>query len=106
MLVKDSFAEKELISRKKEYVSIESKKQLLELIKNTEFDVLVSNGCPYILPITKLRKKDEIFINLHPSLLPDLRGIHPVNGAILFDRAKEMIFTDSCLTIINKAWRR
>ena len=86
--VKDSFAEKELINRNKKYVSIESKKQLLELIKNTEFDVLVSNGCPYILPITKLRKKDEIYINLHPSLLPDLRGIHPVNGAILFDRAQ------------------
>ena len=84
--IKDSFAEKGLKQRGKEFVTIESKKMLLGLIRNTEFDVLVSNGCPYILPISELRKSDEIYINIHPSLLPDLRGMNPVNGAILFDR--------------------
>lgn len=84
--VKGSFAEKLIIEKGLDYTAIENKKQLLDLIRNTDFDVLVSNGCPYILPISKLRKKDELYINLHPSLLPDLRGIHPVNGAILFDR--------------------
>lgn len=84
--IKDSFAEKELIKRNIDYISIENKTQLLELINNTDFDVLVSNGCPYILPISKLKKNDELFINIHPSLLPDLRGFNPVNGAILFDR--------------------
>ena len=85
-VIRDSFAEKGLKERNIESVTIESKQQLLVLIKNTDFDVLVSNGCPYILPISKLRKGDEKYINIHPSLLPDLRGMNPVNGAILFDR--------------------
>ena len=85
-VIKDSFAEKGLKERNIESITIESKQQLLDLIRNTEFDVLVSNGCPYILPISKLRKGDEKYINIHPSLLPDLRGMNPVNGAILFDR--------------------
>lgn len=84
--VRGSFAEKLIIEKGLDYVALENKKQLLDIIRNTEFDVLVSNGCPYILPISDLRKNDELYINLHPSLLPDLRGIHPVNGAILFDR--------------------
>jgi methionyl-tRNA formyltransferase len=83
---KDSFLEKELIKRNINYVTYASKKEALEIINNTSFDILVSNGCPYILPISKLKKNDEKFINIHPSLLPDLRGINPINGAILFDR--------------------
>jgi len=85
-VIKDSFAEKGLKERNIESITIESKQQLLDLIRNTEFDVLVSNGCPYILPISELRKGEEKYINIHPSLLPDLRGMNPVNGAILFDR--------------------
>ena len=84
--VKDSPADKILSAKNIEHLTITSKKQLLELIENTAFDVLVSNGCPYILPISKLRKSNEVYVNIHPSLLPDLRGFHPVNGAILFDR--------------------
>ena len=84
--IKDSFAEKGLKEKELAYTTIESKQMLLELIGNTEFDVLVSNGCPYILPISKLRKGNEKYINIHPSLLPDLRGTNPVNGSILFDR--------------------
>jgi methionyl-tRNA formyltransferase len=33
-----------------------------------------------------MKKSHQIFINIHPSLLPDLKGKHPINGAILFDR--------------------
>ena len=84
--IKDSFAEKGLKQRGIDFITIESKKMLLDLIRNTDFDILVSNGCPYILPISDLRKDNEIYINIHPSLLPDLRGMNPVNGAILFDR--------------------
>lgn len=83
---KDSFVEKEMSKRNLKCTFFENKKELLELIKNTEFDILVSNGCPYILPISELRKADEKYINIHPSLLPDLRGINPINGAILFNR--------------------
>lgn len=83
---KDSYVEKEMNKRGISCTLINNKQELLDLIRNTEFDVLVSNGCQYILPISDLRKKDEKYVNIHPSLLPDLRGINPINGAILFDR--------------------
>ncbi|MBO4920046.1 MAG: hypothetical protein J5365_07815 [Erysipelotrichaceae bacterium] len=86
--VKDSFLAKELEKRNIPYVSIENKKQLLDLIEETDFDILVSNGCPYILPVSKIKKEKQLFINLHPSLLPDLKGMSPVNGSILFNRAQ------------------
>ncbi|MBQ9537260.1 MAG: hypothetical protein IJU79_05665 [Desulfovibrionaceae bacterium] len=63
---------------------LENKTQVLEFIKAHTFDVFVSNGCPYILPLNDLQK--AIYINIHPSLLPDLRGYDPVIGAILFGR--------------------
>lgn len=63
---------------------IGSKVELLELIRNTTFDVLVSNGCPYILPIGGVPLAR--YINIHPSHLPDLRGVDPVIGAVLLGR--------------------
>lgn len=83
---KGSFLEKELVQKNIKYTPVSSKKELLNLIEETEFDVLVSNGCPYILPISKIQKNNELFVNIHPSLLPDLKGFSPVNGAILFNR--------------------
>jgi len=84
--VENSFLANELKKRKIDYVPISSKKDLLELIRETDFDVLVSEGCPYILPVSELKKGNQLFVNLHPSLLPDLKGKSPVNGSILFDR--------------------
>ena len=69
---------------KRHYYEFSSKKELLALLQKLEFDVLVSNGCPYILPISQIQKPHQIFINCHPSLLPNLKGNHPINGAILF----------------------
>ena len=70
--------------RKKSYYEFSSKAELLALVQSLEFDVLVSNGCPYILPISQIQKPHQIFINCHLSLLPNLNGNHPINGAILF----------------------
>lgn len=84
--VKDSYLEKYLIENKREYEIITSKKELIEKIKKLDFDCLVSNGCPYILPISQIKKENQKFINIHPSLLPDLKGKHPINGALLFNR--------------------
>lgn len=84
--VKNSYLEKYLIENKIEYILIESKNQLIKEIENCDFDCLISNGCPYILPISQLRRLNRKFINIHPSLLPDLKGKHPINGAILFNR--------------------
>lgn len=69
------------IRYKKHYYEFSSKKELLALVQSLEFDVLVSNGCPYILPISQIQKPHQIFINCHPSLLPNLKGNHPINGA-------------------------
>lgn len=67
------------------YTVISSKGQLLDEIEKTDFDVLISNGCKYILPISQL--KPAQYINIHPSPLPDLRGNNPINAAFLFDRS-------------------
>lgn len=63
---------------------IEDKRQLLSFIRQTPFDILVSNGCPYILPVDEL--PEARYVNIHPSFLPDLRGYDPVIGAILYGR--------------------
>jgi methionyl-tRNA formyltransferase len=44
------------------------------LLAAENFDVLISNGCPFLLPVTSLRRGHQLYINLHPSLLPKLRG--------------------------------
>ena len=62
------------------------KEDFLSDLLGIDFDVLVSNGCPYILPVSKIKKKHQLFINIHPSLLPNLRGMHPINGAILYNQ--------------------
>ncbi len=84
--LKDSYLEHELIAEKITFDRFVSREELINQIKSIDFDILVSNGCPYILPISKIKKPNQLFINIHPSLLPDLRGVNPINGAILFDR--------------------
>ncbi len=64
-------------------------KSKIELFRNiylADFDILVSNGCPYILPVSKIRWPHQLFINIHPSLLPDLKGKSPILEAIKFKR--------------------
>jgi len=84
--VKDSFLSRELRKRGLAFIPIETKQQLVQDIRNSVFDILVSNGCPYILPISELETGENRFINIHPSLLPDLKGRHPINGAVLYQR--------------------
>lgn len=62
---------------------VNDKQTVLEAIAASDFDLLVSNGCPFILPITRLQRPGRLFVNIHPSLLPHLRGKHPVNGGLL-----------------------
>lgn len=53
-----------------------------------DFDYFISNGLPIILPIIELKAKNSRrkFINIHPSLLPQLRGKDPIPGALLFKK--------------------
>jgi methionyl-tRNA formyltransferase len=64
------------------YIVVNSKNQLIDFINEIKFDILISNGCPYILTVSKMKKEKQIFVNVHPSLLPDLKGINPINDAI------------------------
>ena len=66
------------------YTAVDRKEDLLSLLNNSDFDVLVSNGCPFILPIAQLPSAQ--YVNIHPSCLPDLRGVDPVIGSVLFGR--------------------
>lgn len=82
--IQNSYLEKELSQRNIQFTSITSKKQLIDEIQTNDFDFFVSNGCPYILPISELQTQKKKFINVHPSYLPDLRGGDPQPGALLF----------------------
>jgi len=84
LVLKNSYLEKDITKIDIDFSIINSKKELINKIETTDFDILISNGCPYILPISKLRKK--IYVNIHPSYLPDLKGIDPCIGAILHNR--------------------
>lgn len=66
------------------YHVVSSKQELLEHLLENDYDLLISNGCPYILPIHDL--PSATYVNIHPSFLPDLKGCDPVIGAILNER--------------------
>lgn len=84
--VKGSYLERYLDKEGLNYKVIEDKIQFLEEIKAADFDLFVSNGLPMILPKELLDNDSRKFINIHPSLLPDLRGRDPIPGAILYRR--------------------
>lgn len=83
--VEGSYLHSYLLQSGGDHIVLHDKTQFLEALGRLDFDILISNGCPYVLPVSRLGQ-DKKFINIHPSLLPDLRGKHPVNGAVLFNR--------------------
>lgn len=85
--VKGSFLERELSGRNIAFESIADKQWLVARLMELDFDFFVSNGLPLILPIGRLSEgNSKKFINIHPSYLPDLRGIDPVPGSLLHGR--------------------
>lgn len=54
-------------------------------LRAVDYDIMISNGCPFILPDDILSNGSK-HINIHPSLLPDLKGVDPVIGAIMHYR--------------------
>lgn len=52
---------------------------------NLSFDILVVNGCPFVLPASLLCSQGKILLNTHPTYLPYLRGKRPINGCLLYD---------------------
>jgi methionyl-tRNA formyltransferase len=87
LAVSGSYLEKELTNRGLPYQVIKDKKFLIEELMKADFDIFLSNGLPYILPVEKLKAGNtRQFTNIHPSYLPDLRGADPVPGALLYGR--------------------
>ena len=86
LTIKHSYLQKSLENKNISYESISSKPELIQKINNSNFDILISNGCPYILPVSDLKKQHQLFINIHPSHLPDLKGADPQPGSLLFGK--------------------
>ena len=79
LALKESYLENYLIKNGLSYNSFtisESERIYSEVNKN-DFDVLISNGCPFILPVVNNR-----MFNIHPTYLPELRGKTPLNGVL------------------------
>lgn len=84
-VIEKSFAEKLLKENKIPYklINKNNKDNIFTKIKEIDFDILVSNGCPFIIPVREIKKENQLFINIHPSLLPFYKGRHPINGVLL-----------------------
>ncbi len=83
-VIENSYLSKEIQNIKINYHIISSKEDLLQALIGESFDLLISNGCPYILPISQMPQ--ATYVNIHPSFLPDLRGRTPTVGSILFEK--------------------
>src|SRR5207253_10198246 len=66
-------------------ISSGEKHKIVNAIINGDYKLLVSAGCPYIIPVEKCQS-EAICINSHPSVLPFGRGKHPINECILSRR--------------------
>lgn len=86
--LENSLLHDELKSRKYEYkaFNVKDTENIIKEISEINFDILISSGCPFLIPVSKLKKPHQLFINTHPSFLPDLAGCHPANGALLYGR--------------------
>jgi methionyl-tRNA formyltransferase len=86
--VKNSHLENEAAKLELPTFPVATKKEASSRICESNFDVLISCGFPFILPISRLQKLMPAarFVNIHPSYLPDLRGADPIPGAILHSR--------------------
>ena len=82
--VKKSFVDKFIDKKiyKTKYVNLINKKKIFQFIKNSNVDLILSSGFPFIIPKEFLNKKIKI-INSHPSLLPKYKGYSPIKDAIL-----------------------
>lgn len=70
---------KELTDRGIKHIRCHFKSDMTRAMEETEWDVLISNGCPYILPVIP----GKVMINIHPAYLPNGKGKHPINGLFM-----------------------
>lgn len=79
---KGSLLDEYLSQNYKSYTTftVKEKEEVLKQLFCQDYDILVSNGCPIILPASKLMQQGKILLNTHPTFLPHLRGSTPLNG--------------------------
>lgn len=70
---------------KYELINESDKEHVVQILKDLPFDILIVNGCPFILPASLLNNAGKILLNTHPTYLPFLRGKTPINGCFLYD---------------------
>jgi len=83
-VIANTHLERDSFLKGKKYKLIGNKNEAIESICRGDFDLLISNGLPYILKLSELPVRK--YVNIHPSFLPDLRGVDPVLGSILYRR--------------------
>ena len=47
--------------------SIDEKENVIDALLKENYNILISNGCPFILPAIKLKSQGKILINTHPT---------------------------------------
>lgn len=83
-VMQGTFLENDPVLEGKTYTSISSYQDLQKFVDGHPSNIVVSNGLPLIIRTSDFPGRR--FVNIHPSFLPDLRGMDPVLGAILFSR--------------------
>ena len=63
------------------YVNNRNKEKIFKFLKNSDVDLILSSGFPFIIPSKYLNKKIKM-INSHPSLLPKYKGFSPIKEAL------------------------
>lgn len=99
LVLKDSPLESELSSQQIacHTFALVDKPEIIQMIKSTPFDILVSNGCPFILPVSELKTGNQVFMNVHPTYLPYLKGKTPINGVFF----NQMTFFGATMHLMN-----
>ena len=69
LVLKGSTLENYCISNNLLYFPFEmkDKNMIINKVKLCNYDILISNGCPFILPVV-----DKLMLNVHPTYLPFL----------------------------------
>ena len=83
-VMKGTFLERDPVLEGKRYSTISSYQDFQKFVDGQPSDIVVSNGLPLIIRTSDFPGRR--FVNIHPSFLPDLRGMDPVLGAILFSK--------------------
>jgi methionyl-tRNA formyltransferase len=85
IVMKNSLLEKNVNAYGIDYTVVDSKNEFLSLLDYLKYDILISNGCKYIIPANAFKNKIK-YVNIHPSYLPDLKGRDPIIASILYSR--------------------